>query len=312
MLRRQFVLVVLILAHFSIGFTQSLGDFAREERARRNDFAGKAVPVKTTATPDVSPAKPDVPPAKLEMPAAKPEAPTAKPEIPPSKPEIPAPKPDVPPAKQHITPARPNVSEALVTEAVRVSGARRQLKEAIETFRPSLAAEKQPDDVTAKEYRQIIKEALELDRLTQVMEQSVSETVDNKTLTDIVRWYASALGRKIATAEINAYSPDTPALFDGYAMMLQKKAPTTSRRELVEGIGAAGLGVPRPSVDVDNDTWLLFVYDSLSDPELAGYLAFLKAPSADTFNNAVWDGIDAAFGNAAQHFQEMLADKDRR
>jgi hypothetical protein len=183
------------------------------------------------------------------------------------------------------------------------------LQETIETFRPSLAGEKRPDDVSPKEYQQIINEALELDRLTQVMERSVSETVNDNTLTNIVRWYASSLGRKIASAEVNAYGQDTPARFQRYSAMLHEKAPTAVRQELVESIGAAGLGVPRPSVDVDNDVWLLFVYDSLSEPELAGYMAFLNSPSAATFNSAIWNGIDAAFGEAAQHFQQKLAEK---
>jgi hypothetical protein len=261
MLRRQFVLVVIILTNFSIGSTQSLGDFAREERARRAAFVAEAVPVK-------APVKPDVPPAK------------------------------------------PDVSESLLTEAVRVSGARRQLQETIETFRPSLAGEKQPDDLSAKEYQAIINEALELDRLTQVMERSVSETVNDNMLTNIVRWYASPLGRKIASAEVNAYSPDTPARFQRYSGIFHEKAPTANRQELIESIGAAGLGVPRPSVDVDNDTWLLFLYDSLSEPELADYMVFLNSPSATAFNSAIWNGIDAAFGDAAQHFQQKLAEKN--
>jgi len=288
MLRRQFVLVVLILANVSVGFTQSLGDFAREERARRNDFAAKAVPVKAPAKLDVAPAKPEVSPAK---------------------PEIPAAKPDVSPAKPEIPPANSNLPEALITEAVRVSGARRQLLETIETFRPSLTAEKRPDDVSPKEYQQVINEVLELDHLTKVMERAASETINDDTLTNIVRWYASSLGRKIATAEVNAYSPDMPARFQRYSAMLHKKAPTASRQELVESIGAAGLGIPRPPVDVDNDTWLLFAYDSLSEPELAGYLAYLNSPSATAFNSAIWNGIDAAFGDAAQHFQQKLAEK---
>ena len=242
---------------------------------------------------------------------AKPVVSPAKPDIPSVKADIPSAKADVPPAKADIPLARPDVSEALITEAVRVSGARRQLRETIATFRPSLAGEKRTDDVSTQEYQQIISEALGLDRLTQVMERSVSETVNDNTLTDIVRWYASSLGRKIATAEVNAYNSDTPARFQRYSAMLQKKEPTANRKELVESIGAAGLGIPRPLVDVDNDPWLLFVYDSLSESDLAGYLVFLNSPSATTFNNAIWDGIDAAFGDAAQHFQQKLAERER-
>jgi hypothetical protein len=256
MFRRQFVLIALILANFSIGFTQSLGDFARDERARRNSFVTAANPTNTVATSDAS--------------------------------------------------------ETLITEAVRISGAKRELQETLETFRPSLAGEKRPNDVSVQAYQGIINEALGLDRMTQLMERSVSETVNDNTLTNIVRWYGSALGRKIASAERNAYSQEVPARFQRYAAMLQEKAPTANRQELVEGIGASGLGIPRPPVDFDNDSWLVFVYDSLTDVELSGYLAFLNSPSATAFNTAIWTGIDAAFSDAAQHFQERLAEKKPR
>src|SRR5262249_997640 len=162
--------------------------------ARRQSFFAKPVPVNTVAKPDAPPVKPEAPPAKPETPAAN-----------------------------------PAVSVALITEAVRVSGARRQLQETIQTFRPSLAAANRPTDLSAKECQQIINEALELDRLNQVMERSVSGTVDDSTLTNIVRWYASPLGRKIASAEINAYSPDTPARFQRYSATLREKEPTANR-----------------------------------------------------------------------------------
>jgi hypothetical protein len=195
----------------------------------------------------------------------------------------------------------------VIIEAVRVSGARRQLLETIETFRPSLAGETRPEEVSAEEYQKIINEALAPEHLTQLLERSVFETVNENTLTKVLRWYGSPLGRKIATAEINSYAPDTAAQFQRFAARLQEKAPAAKRVELVEAIGAADLGVPRTPVDVDNDVWLLFVYDSLSAPELADYLAFLNSPSATEFNTAVWSGIDAAFGDAAQQFQEKLA-----
>jgi hypothetical protein len=289
MLKRQSVLIALILANSSIGFTQTLADFAREERARRNVFV---------ATPRANPpAQPDIPATKLE--ASTP------------KPDVPAPKSDASTTTPAVSTPKPAVSEALITEAVRISGARRQLRDAIETFRPSLAVEKRPNDVSAQEYQQIVNEALGLDRLTQVMEQSVSEAVNDKTLTNIVRWYASSLGKKVATAEGNVYSPDMSARYMHYAATLPAKAPTGNRQELIESIGAAGLGIPRPPVDFDNDTWLSFVYDSLTEPELSSYLAFLNSPSATAFNNAIWIGIDAAFGDAAQHFQQRLVEKKR-
>jgi hypothetical protein len=276
MLKRQVVLIAVVLANSSIGFTQTLGDFAREERARRNSFA-PAASTNVAARPTIPAAKPDVPVVKPVVPAAKPVAPVVKPKVP-----------------------------DLIIEAVRVSGARRQLLETTETFRPSLARE--GNEVSAQEYQKIINEALAPEHLTQLLERSVFETVKDNTLTNVLRWYGSPLGRKIATVETNSYAPDTAARFQRFAARAQEKAPSASRLELIEGIGAAGLGVPRTPVDVDNDAWLLFVYDSLSGSELADYLSFLNSPSATAFNSAVWNGIDAVFGEAAQEFQQKLAD----
>lgn len=245
MLRRHVLLTTLILANFSIGFTQSLGDVARQERARRNSFAAPVVAANAAVRPDAS----------------------------------------------------KTTVNALVKEAVRVSGARRQLQEAVETFRPSLAGGK------------IVDEALGLDRLTQIMERSVSDGVSENNLTTIVGWYGSPAGRKIAAAQVNAYSEDTPTRLQRYAAQLQEKAPTAGRRELVESIGAAGLGVPRPPLDCENDSWLLFVYDSLSDAELSNYVSFLNSSSATAFSAAIWNGIDAAFADASLQIQGRFADK---
>ena len=57
--------------------------------------------------------------------------------------------------------------------------------------------------------------------------------------------------------------------------------------------------------------WVLFTYNSLSEAELSDYLTFLKSSSAAAFNNSVWNGIDATFGDAALQFGRKLAEKNR-
>jgi hypothetical protein len=269
MLHRCLLLIVLILATVSTGFTQTLGDIARAERARREGLA-RSVTSADTAT----------------MPVGR---------------------------------------EALMTEALRVSGARRQLEQALETFLPSVANGKVPDGVSAQEYQEIINEVFEVEHLMRVLGKSTSETVNDNTLVGIVQWYRSPLGKKIAMAESNASGPDVPARFQHYVSMLQGNAPSANRQQLVEGISAAGLGIPRPPVDFEKTfrsqgaepvsqgiaQWFLFAYNSLSEAELSAYLTFLKSPSATAFINSVWNGMDATFADAAQHVARKLAEKKR-
>jgi hypothetical protein len=267
MLHQWLLLVVLILGSVSTGFTQSLGDLARAERARREVLSRSA-----------------------------------------TSPDIPA-----------VSAGR----EALVKEALHVSGATRQLEQVLETSLPSVADGKPPEGVSVQEYQRIINEIFAVEYLTRVMGKSVSDTVNDKTLIEIVRWYRSPLGKKIAMAEIDATGPEAPARLQHYASMLQSNAPSSNRQGLVSGITAAALGVPRPSSHVEKtlgtqvtessgqgtSLWFLFAYNSLSEAELSEYLMFLKSPSATAFNNSVWDGIDATFGDAAQRFGRKLAER---
>jgi hypothetical protein len=267
MSHRCLLLVFLIFASALTGFTQTLGDIARAERARREVLSRRG------ASPD--------------------------------------------------NPAAPAGREALVKEALRVSGATRQLEQVLGTSLSSVANGKLPDGVSAKEYQQIINEVFEREHLTRVMEKSISEAVNDETLLEIARWHSSPLAKRIATAETNASGPDAPVRLQHFASMLQSDAPSASRQQLVEDITAAALGVPRPSPDFEktfrtqltestsqgNTIWFLFVYNSLSEGELAEYLKFLKSPSATAFSNSIWDGIDATFADAAQRFGRKLAEK---
>ena len=78
------------------------------------------------------------------------------------------------------------------------------------------------------------------------------------------------------------------------------------------------MGISRPAAaqesgakNLPNTVWFLFAYNSLSEAELSGYLAFLKSPSIAAFQNAVWSGMDATFADAAQHFGRRLGEKKR-
>jgi hypothetical protein len=269
MSHRHLLLIVLILATVSTGFTQTLGDIARAERARREGLARSTTSADTATTPVGR--------------------------------------------------------EALMKEALHVSGAWRQMEQVLETSLPSVANGKPPDGVSAQEYQEIINEVFGVEHLMRMLGQSISQTINDNTLAGIVRWYRSPLGKKIAMAESNANGPDAPARFQHYVSMLQGSAPSANRQQLVEGISAAGLGIPRPPLDFEKTfrsqgtepvsqgiaLWFLFAYNSLSEAELSEYLTFLKSPAATAFNNSVWNGIDATFGDAAQHVARKLSEKKR-
>jgi hypothetical protein len=260
MLQRQLLLIVLIVGNVSLGIPQSLGDFARAERARRKGFTGN--------------------------------------------------RPNKNPTGNSAT------REGLIKEAVRVSGARRQLEQALESFRPSPDNEKRTDGISAQEYQQAVNEVFQMDRLIRGMEQSVPESVQDSTLTEVIRFYGSPLGRKISAAEISANGPDTATQFQRYAGTMPEKSVAANHQELVEGISAAGLGIPRPPRDAaktldgrGNGLWFQFVYNSFTDAELSSYLTFLKSPAASAFNNSMWAGMDATLGDAAQRLAQRLAEK---
>jgi hypothetical protein len=259
MLKRQLLLiVVLILGNVSMGLTQSLGDFARAERARRKGFVG-------------------------------------------NRPTVDTPK---------------SARNGLIKEAVRVSGARRQLEQALETFRPSPGGEKRTDGVSAEEYQRAVAEVFQTDRLIRGMEQSVPESVKDNTLAEVVRFYGSPLGRRLSAAEISANLPEATGQFQRYAATTQDKPGSANRQEMVDVISAIGLGIPRPARDVakvlearGTGLWFQFVYESFSDAEISSYLMFLKSPASTEFNNSMWNGMDAALGEAAQRLAQRLSEK---
>ena len=259
MLQRQLLLIALIVGNVSLGIPQSLGDFARAERARRAGFTGN--------------------------------------------------RPNKNPSTKTAT------REGLIKETVRVSGARRQLEQALETFRPSSPNEKRTDGISEQQYQQIVDGVFQLDRLIRGMEQSVPESVQDRTLTEVIRFYGSALGRKISAAEISANGADTATQFQRYAATLPEKSAPAPRQELVEGISAAALGIPRPPSNAaktldarGQGLWFQFVYHSFTDDELLSYLTFLKSPAAMEFNNSMWSGMDATLGDAAQRLAQRLSE----
>jgi hypothetical protein len=262
MLQRQLLLVVvLILGNVSFGVTQSLGDFARAERARRKGFAGNRPTDTTTKSP---------------------------------------------------------TREALIKEAVRVSGAKRQLEQALEAFRPPLGDERAVEGLSPQEYQRAINEVFQLDRLIRGLEQSVPESVQDSALTEVVRFYGSPLGRKIAATEADANAPGATARFQYYASTTPEKSVSVNRQELVETISVAGLGIPRPPREAGKTVeargtgiWFQFIYESLTDAELSSYLTFLKSSPASEFNNAMWNGMDATLGDAAQRLAQKLSEKKR-
>src|SRR5438093_10193514 len=183
-------LIVLTLAEASSGFTQTLADLARAERARRD------VLTKSGSPPD--------------------------------------------------TPATLLGHEALIKEALRASGARRQLERHLETSLPSVVNGSVPDGVPAQEYRRMVNEVFRVEHLMPMMEKSVSNAINDKTLIDIVRWYRLPLGKKIALAEVDANGPDAQAHHQHFASMPQSGDPAANRQQLDEDLSAAALGTPLP------------------------------------------------------------------
>lgn len=272
---RSLLLTAVVLANVTLGFTQTLGDAARAERARREVLNKKNM---------------------SEAPATE-------------------------------TPATVVGREALIKEALRASGAKRQLERLLETSLPSIANGPVPKGVSAQEYRRLVNDVFGVERLMPVMEKSVSNAVTDKTLTDILRWYRSPLGKKIAAAEVNTNAPDAPARLEQFASTLSSNPPTATRQQLIEDISATVPGISRrfrdfektvtpPEPETESITeagavWYLFAYNSLSEDELSAYLSFLKSPSVTAFVNSVWNAMDATFGDAAQRFAQKLAEKKR-
>jgi hypothetical protein len=260
MSHRYFLSIVLILAGATAGFTQTLGDFARAERARRELLA------KSAALPDRT--------------------------------------------------ATVIGREALIKEVLRVSGAKRQLEQLLQTSISSVNNTNRPEGVSARDYQRIVSEVFNGEQLTRLMEKSIADNVNDKTIIDIVRWYRSPLGQKVVTAEINAADPHGYTRFEEFVSTLEANPPSAKSPELVEAIGGTALGLSRPAeiqpsgaMHLPNTVWFLFVYNSLSEAELSTYLAFLKSPSTAAFHNAVWSGMDATFAGAAQRLGQRFGEK---
>jgi len=266
---RRLLLILFVLTNVSTGFSQTLADVARAERARRQVLTKNVIAAHT--------------------------------------------------------PVKAIDREPLLKEALDASGARRQVEQVLKTSLASATTGQRPDGISAQDYQQITSDVFEVGHLMQVMQKSISGKIDDRTLGEIVRWYRSPLGKKIAAAEVNADGPDAPTRLQRYAATLQSKAPSANRRQLIDGISAAGLGVPGSPADFEKTSaadatnsisdgttvCFLFAYNSISETELSEYLIFLKSPSAAAFNNSVWNGIDMTFGDAAQQFGRKLAEKKR-
>ena len=121
MSHRCLFLIAALLTNISTGFTQTLGDIARAERARREVLARRA-------TSDM-PAK-DVPATVVGR-------------------------------------------EALIKEALRVSGAKRQLERVLETSLPTIANGPVPKGVSAQEYRRLVNDTFDAEHLMPAMEKSL-------------------------------------------------------------------------------------------------------------------------------------------
>ena len=240
---------------------------------------------------------------------------------------------------------KPPSHDALTQEALRVSGARQQLEQALERALQSATVQKQPEVISKEEYQRILAEAFNRDRLIQIMEKSFGETASDKALTDVILWYHSPLGQKIVMAEVDSDNAD--AELQRFTATIQQNPPPGNRMRLVQqleeqtqatsrtvqlllsivmsvykGATAAGAAIPPPPPDFEKlfqaqvtaplrqalRLKFLFVYRSLSENELLGYHAFLKSQSATAFNNSVWNAMNASFADGGQHLGRKIAE----
>lgn len=253
-------------------------------------------------------------------------------------------------ARRQASAQLPAGREALMDEALRVSGAKRQLEQVLESSLQSLAGNTPPKGISPQEYQETIREALNPERLMPLFETSIAGEVTEKTLADIVRWYRSPLGIEVAAAEIKANGAAASTQMQRYASTLAANPPARTRIQLLQqlegqtqatektvvmlmslvmsiykGMTAAGLEIAPPPPDFERTfraqvtepmrqgimLWFLFAYNSLSEPDLAGYIAFLKSPPAAAFNDSIWAGMNASFGEAAQFLGRKLAERKR-
>jgi hypothetical protein len=242
---------------------------------------------------------------------------------------------------------KPPSHDALTEEALRVSGARKQLEQALERALQSAAIQKQPQGISKEEYQRILAEAFNRDRLIQVMEKSFGETASDKALTDVILWYHSPLGQKILMAEVNSDEADAAAELQRFAGTIKQNPPSGNRMRLVQqleeqtqatsrtvqlllsivmsvykGATDAGAEIPPPPPDFEKlfqaqvtpplrqalRLKFLFVYRSVLENELLGYHAFLKSQSATAFNNSVWNAMNASFAVGGQHLGRKIAE----
>jgi hypothetical protein len=257
----------------------------------------------------------------------------------------------IPPIAAFADPgAIPLGREAMLKEAVHVAGARRLLEQVLQSALQSSEVDEKTDAFTKEEFREIIQSAFATDHLMTIFEKFLADSVTDKTLTDVLSWYRSPLGKKIALAELNAQGAAKTPEMQRFAATLTSNPPSSNRMRLVHGLEeqtqaavrtgnallaivmavhkgmtAAGIRIPPPPPDFEDffrtqvtaplrqgmTVWMLYAYRSVSENELLSYQAFMKTPSAVAFNDSIWNAMTASFSEGAQQFGKLVAEKTK-
>jgi hypothetical protein len=229
--------------------------------------------------------------------------------------------------------------ETLLQKAFRLSGAKRQLEQAAEH------AQDVPKSDRA--FNTAMAEAFDPSRLMSRVESVAAAGLNDAILKDVVDWYRSPLGTKIAAAEVEQSSAAAKAELRDFAQTLRDNPPLAARaariRELMErvhavdttidvmlsllkgmqaGAAATGANFPPPSADderifrsksqtaLDEAIFVstLFTYRLVSDRDLEEYMEYLKSPSATAFLDAFAEGVNASIYDAARQVGTRLGE----
>lgn len=162
--------------------------------------------------------------------------------------------------------------------------------------------------------------------------KDLSGQLDARHLPDLMKWYNSAAGRKIAQMESAASTPQAYAeMMQSAQQLLANQSRVKMIREIDQTISATDSSVKlmmnmqvasvtslmsvmspgvavsvdeirekfagneaqmRPQIEQVVTVSLLYSYRKLSKPELTRYLAFLRTPAAQAYNRLALDSID--------------------
>jgi hypothetical protein len=236
----------------------------------------------------------------------------------------------------------------LLADVLNICGVREQLRASLSGYEKQtreISMSDFPDRPTTPEYEKVFFEATTPDRVVPIVEQYIASHTNTETLTNLVNWCNSPLGRKVTTAEIQASGPDRAAKINQYRSVMKINPPSNRRLELlrsmqfdartveysIKGITAFMKGIRSvavvfanklPPLPANYETQLqarltpalteagmlsaLYTYRSITDDELFAYSKFIKSTSFGAFNTAANEGMITAFEEVGKYVGKEL------